>query len=117
MFDPYIFTETGSSEEYDDDEEDEADDDSDDDRTIYSNYYIDHHYYEPEGTPEPRAVIQDTVFETCSCFPNRANKLRGSMLYDKITCKHNGLTGRPRVDPEGVGQKVWIPPETNLKKI
>ena len=111
MFDPYIVTETGSSEEYDDDEEEEIDD-SDDGRTIYSNYYLDHHYYEPEGTPEPRAVIQDTVFETCSCFPNRDNKLRGSMLYDKITCKHNGLTGRQRVDPEG-RQRVWIPLENN----
>jgi len=40
----------------------------------------------------PRAEIVDT-HEACSCFPDRSDKLRGSMLYDKITCIHTGLVG------------------------
>ena len=77
------------------DEEDE-DDDDDDARTIYSNYYLDgYEYYEPKGPPKPRAEILDgKTYEVCSCYPNRGDKTKGSMLYDKITCKHNGLTGK-----------------------
>ena len=76
--------------------EDDEIDDSDDDRTIYSNYYLDHEYYEPESPPGARAEIQEgTEYEACSCFPNRTDKNKGSMLYDKIKCKHTGLIGKP----------------------
>ncbi|XP_053391250.1 uncharacterized protein LOC128554061, partial [Mercenaria mercenaria] len=76
----------------DEEEEEEEEESSDDDRTIYSDYYLPPEYAREEGTPGPRAEIVDS-HEACSCFPNRSNKFVGSMLYDKITCQHTGLTG------------------------
>ncbi|XP_052799203.1 histone H3.v1-like [Mya arenaria] len=72
-------------------EEEEEESSEDDDRTIYSDYYLPPAYIREEIT-EPRAEITDS-HEACSCFPNRSDRLRGSMLYDKIVCKHTGLTG------------------------
>ena len=100
-----VFSFRGSfADSYDDDDEtndDEDDyDDDDDARTIYSNYYLDgYQYYEPRGPPEPRAEILDPgkTHDVCSCYPNRGDKTKGSMLYDKIKCKHKGgLTGKCR---------------------
>uniref|UniRef100_A0A8W8K4K1 Uncharacterized protein n=2 Tax=Magallana gigas TaxID=29159 RepID=A0A8W8K4K1_MAGGI len=101
--------------EYDEDEEDE---DEESDNGDFVDYYPE---YAPPPSVKRKGARVETAdnYETCSCFPKRKNKNIPSMVYENITCVHNGLKGQShagvyRFDDNWIERDVQTANEQNV---